>query len=208
MLFKKQRNDLFAAIIAAGLQPTDFREINGNEKYNLFAKEGPFALGIEAKSGYFSMGTFPDIEGFDNGGNLYWESCVEYCQSWAEFIKEDNDTPDLWAEAQSNAKLFTLNAAVPNEMFNSAELRQLEGQVRQLISGIIALALPAHAEKTLTDTVKEIPEKATRFTKKELEGWFMGAFISQVTNLALSPEHVTAVAHLIKTTFFGLLGLS
>lgn len=92
-------------------------------------------------------------------------------------------------------------------MFNAAELRQLEGQVRQLVQGLAALALPAHAQKLLTQTVQEIPGKASRFTKKELEGWFMGAFISQVTNLALSPEHVAAIGHLIKTTFMGLLQL-
>lgn len=90
-------------------------------------------------------------------------------------------------------------------MFSDAELRQLQGQVRQLEQGLAALSLPAHAQKLLTETIREIPEKATRFSKKELEGWFMGAFISQVTQLALSPEHVAAVAHLLKTTFMGLL---
>jgi len=206
MLFKKQRNDIFSAIVAAGLQPTEFSEKN-EEKYILVCKGTPYNMSISTVGEYYQSKSFPMVEGFGGNDFQYWSSIVLMCQGWAELVKEESETPDLWAEAQANSKLFAFNPSVPNEMFNGTELRQLEGQVRQLVQGLSVLGLPAHAQKLLTDTVKEIPEKAARFTKKELEGWFMGAFISQVTNLALSPEHVSAVAHLIKTTFFGLLGL-
>jgi hypothetical protein len=204
MLFKKERNDLFGAIIAGGLQPTDFSEVNG-DTYMLTYKKSRFIMTIVQVQGGYKTSSFPTVEEYSSGYVYEWEGCVKYCNAWAEFIKVENDTPDLWAEAQTNAKLFTLNPSVPNEMFNAAELRQLEGQVRLLLSGLASLALPAHAEKVLIDTINEIPEKASRFSKKELEGWFMGAFISQVTNLALSPEHVAAIGHLLKTTFMGLL---
>ena len=92
-------------------------------------------------------------------------------------------------------------------MFNAAELRQLEGQVRLLSQQLTDLALPAHAQKVLTATIEEIPKKATRLTKEEVRGWFMSAMVTQATNLALSPEHVAAIGHLLKTTFMGILQL-
>jgi hypothetical protein len=207
MLTKKQRNDIFGAIVAGGVQPTDFSERNA-EKYIVVCNGTPYSMTISLFNQYFRGRTFPIVEGNSDSSLHFWPELVTLCKKWAELVKEEREIPDLWLEAQSNSKLFAFNPAVPNEMFTGAELRQLEGKVRQLVQGLSTLGLPAHAQKLLTDTVKEIPEKATRFTKKELEGWFMGAFIAQVTNLMLSQEHVNAVAHLVKTTFFGLLGLS
>lgn len=127
--------------------------------------------------------------------------------AWLAIVKEEFETPDLWAEAQSNARLFVSSSATPNEMFSDHELRELQGQIRRIEQGIITLGLPAHAQKALLESIKEAPDKATRFTKKEWQGWFIGAVVSQVTNLALSPEHVSAVAQLFKSAFVGLLQL-
>lgn len=208
MLFKDQRNDIFNALVNSGLQPTDFVESNKDEKlYGLVHKQTSFTLVISNILPYYKYQVSPQLIGIGGEKLLSWGDCLLGCRKWMDFVKSEINTPDLWAEAQTNAELFKLDLTAPNEMFNGVELRQLEGQVRQLVQGLEALRLPAHVQKLLTETIQEIPDKATRFTKKELAGWFMGAFVAQVTNLALSQEHVSAIAHLIKTTFMGLLQL-
>jgi hypothetical protein len=221
MLFRKQRNELFDIVVNSNLLPTDFKEITSDSTayegvsnvYELrFTKDKRFYYQLIDSSDsfkpYFSPNSYngsEDNKGIDGWHD--WNNATRHFKRWIKILKEEFETPDLWAEAQANAKLFVLNPAAPNEMFSGSELRQLEGQVRQLVQGLVALGLPANAQKLLTEIVNEIPEKATRFTKKEIAGWFMGAFAAQVTNLALSQEHVSAIAHLIKTTFMGLLQL-
>lgn len=209
MLLKKQRNELFNILIAHRLQPADFAEVNLN-KYQLSLKASPFNFTIgESDFGFVAVG-YPSTEtfgGFDRDMGMAWTSVIDEFSSWAKVLQEELETPDLWAEAEANSKLFSTGVTTPNEMFTDTELRQLQAQVRHLEQGLAALALPTHAQKALTATIREIPEKATRFSKKELAGWFMGAFIGQVTQLSLSAENVAAVAHLLKTTFMGLLQL-
>jgi hypothetical protein len=214
MLFRKQRNELFDIVVNNNLLPADFNEILGDSNlYELrFKKDKRFYYQLhdsaDAFKPHFSPNSYngsEDNRGIDQWHD--WNNATRHFKRWIRILKEEFETPDLWAEAQTNAKLFAVNPAAPNEMFTSSELRQLEGQVRQLVQGLVAIGLPANAQKLLTETVNEIPEKATRFTKKEVAGWFMGAFAAQVTSLALSQEHVSAIAHLIKTTFMGLLQL-
>lgn len=215
MLFKKQRNEFFEKLTEIGFNANDFEEKfdNGNRYEIISSKDSRFKYDLldsnstsQFKASFTPSGV-TDTTHFALDKWSTWENAMRIFAFWLRFLKDEIETPDLWADAQANAKLFALNPAVPDEVFNAVELRQLEGQVRQLVQGLASLALPAQAQKVLTATVEEIPEKATRFTKKELTGWFMGAFAAQVTSLALSQEHISAIAHLIKTTFMGLLQL-
>jgi uncharacterized protein YjeT (DUF2065 family) len=207
MLFKKQRNELFSLIVDYNLLPSDFLEENTARSYVLKFSKSPFSLTIAPYEEYYTVSLSPHLSNVSQSSRYPWKSCLAIAERWLSIIKEDDDTPDLWIEAQVNTKLFTPNQVVPDEMFNGAELRQLEAQVRQLVEGLTALGLPAHAQKMLTETIKEMPSKAIRFTKKELAAWFMGAFIAQMTRLALSEEHVKSIGHLIKTMFMGVLQL-
>jgi hypothetical protein len=213
MLFRKQRNDLFTIIVDNNLLPGDFKESpDAGGRYSITFKDPRFYFNIYDSSELFKAYYEPANYGPNSGNEgidkwYSWEGALFYFKKWIAIVREEFETPDLWAEAQSNAHLFASSSATPNEMFSDSELRALQGQIRQVEQGITALGLPAHAEKALLESIKEAPEKATRFTKKEWQSWFIGAVVAQVTNLALSAEHVAAVAQLLKSTFMGLLQL-
>jgi hypothetical protein len=209
MLLKRQRNELYRILVDKNLNSNDFIENNEETSYRLERTNSRFFFNLQEGNKYSKISFYPKIklsEGDETVG-VTWEEALPYIKEWAELLNEEYNTPDLWAEAKANSKLFSFNEAVPDEMFNATELRQLEGQVRHLSQQLTSLGLPAHAQKALTATIEEIPKKATRLTKEEVRGWFMSAIVTQVTTLALSPEHVAAVGHLIKTTFMGLLQL-
>lgn len=216
MLLKRQRNELFTIIVDNDLNPAQFIESNTETVYELKVVDASFIFKFTETNGKSPMGNqyskanyYPrvDMKESDERVGVTWDENIPYFKKWAGILNGELNSPDLWAEAQANSKLFTLDSSASDELFNDSELRQLQGQVRQLVQGLMTLGLPANAQKLLTETVNEIPDKATRFTKKELTGWFMGAFAAQVTNLALSQEHVSAIATLIKTTFMGILQL-
>jgi len=207
MLLKKQRNELYTILVGENLNPNDFEEIINENDYGLARNNSKFWFHITNGDKYSKIEFFPKIKlkKDDEQIGVTWEEAIPYFTEWVGILGEEYNTPDLWKEAKENSKLFALNEEAPNEMFSAAELRQLEGQVRLLSQQLSSLGLPAHAQKLLTETVEQIPQKATRLTKEEVRGWFMSAVVTQVTTLALSPEHVAAIGHLLKTTFMGIL---
>jgi hypothetical protein len=212
MLLKKERNSLFEIIVGFNLNPSDFLEQNKADSYTISQSDTPFSFSVTPAIKSFVAVASPEIglpryEGTKTPRPLDWNSILGYFNKWVVLLREELDTPDLFAEFRANAALFISQSDAPDEKFTNIELRELEGQLRQIDRGLTSLGLPAEAQKALSSITQEAPEKASRFTKKEWQSWFIGAVVSQVTNLALSPEHVAAVYQLLKTTFTGLLQL-
>jgi hypothetical protein len=212
MLLKKERNDLFQIIVDNALNPSDFVESNGSEAYTIRQRGTSFVFGMISQQNYYIANSAPEsglprYEASSQYRPIEWGRLLNHFKRWAIILKEEIDTPDLFAEFRANAALFISQSSAPDEKFNNVELRELQGQLRRIEDGLTALRLPAAAQKALSGITQEAPEKASRFTKKEWQSWFIGAVVSQVTNLTLSPEHVAAVYQLLKTTFTGLLQL-
>jgi hypothetical protein len=212
MLIKKERNELFQIIVEGGLSPGAFSELNKSDLYSILQTNTPFIFHIEPDREYHKLRAFPEIGtprivGTTIPKTTVWFEVLEYFRKWITVLKEESDIPDLFADFRTNANLFIGQSSAPDEKFSNLELRELASQLRRIESGLIELRLPAPAQKVLTEVIQEAPDKAVSFTKKEWQSWLIGAVVSQVTNLALSPEHVTAVYQLLKSTFTGLLQL-
>ncbi len=209
MLLKTQRNEFFNTAQVVGLNVQDF--VVSHDTTEFFISPSPQSIYFfQVKpSGYleipFAVQAQPGpTKGPIYTGNVDWNKLRSYFSAWCHIMREEQDTPDLWADLQTNARLFGATQSAPEEVFSPDDLRQVRIQLQHIQQRLLTLGLPEAAAQQLAQTVQEAGAKAERFTKKEWQGWFIGAMISQMTNLALTPEHVQSVYLLLKTTFTGL----
>ena len=67
-----------------------------------------------------------------------------------------------------------------------------------------ASALPEAAKQKLVELTQTAAVKAEGLTKKDLQNWIIGDFISAITNLMLNPTQAGEVLKLVKAAFGGL----
>ncbi|WP_092740087.1 hypothetical protein [Hymenobacter psychrophilus] len=133
-----------------------------------------------------------------------WADIQEYFIRWTQIIREELDTPDLWAEATKTAQLFTGTTEAPDDKFNRHELAEVQAQLRQLQQSFAAAAFPEPARQKLIELTKTAAVKAEGLTKKDWQNWIIGGFISAITGLALNPTQASEVLKLVKAAFGGL----
>ena len=119
-------------------------------------------------------------------------------------MREEIDTPDLWAEATKTAQLFAPTAEPSDDKFTRTELAEVQGQLRLLQLSFTASALPEAAKQKLIKLTETAAVKAEGFTKKDWQGWFIGSIISSITALAMNPTQAQEVYRLVKAAFGGL----
>ncbi len=63
-----------------------------------------------------------------------WTKVPERVQRWAEEVKHDVDTPDLWAELQREREILTgaRYAAVENTLFTPDEQAEIAAQLQEI----------------------------------------------------------------------------
>ena len=131
-----------------------------------------------------------------------WENVQQLFVSWADSLKDEIDTPDLWAEAATTAQLFAAPAAA-DEKFTNHELRELQSQLHAAEIKLATSGLPEAAIRELTAAIRESATKAETMSKKDWQIIFVGTIVTTISGL--SPEHVQTVYQILKATFTGWL---
>ncbi len=136
---------------------------------------------------------------------MTWQDALAYLKIWGEWIKEEIDAPDRWADLTMTARLIPQFSDEPDEVFDPGEIRQLKNQMRALETRFEEIKqLPAADRKQLVETVQQTAPKAATFTKKDFWNVFIGAVLRKVTELGMSQDNVNLVLQAIKSTFNGL----
>ncbi|WBO85755.1 hypothetical protein [Hymenobacter yonginensis] len=208
MLLKKQRNDFFSILRVHGIEPTSLDENREEESYQLSFStiDDEYFFHLEANSYQYELAMRPGIRGIvtSNTAVRSWEEVADKFDSWASALKEELDTPDLWAEAAKTAQLFAGTTEAPDDKFNRTELAEVQGQLRQLQQSFTAATLPEPARQKLIELTQTAAVKAEGLTKKDWQNWIIGGFISSITSLALNPTQAQEVLKLVKAAFGGL----
>jgi hypothetical protein len=135
LLRKEHKNDIFRAIQAVGLDPNEFDLED-------------FADGVRIKhkrsESYFIVGR--DESGYYVGKSLVgdglvwptspasWQTLMPRISWWLEEVKQDLDTPDLWAELKREAQLLGADSSVvtENTAFTVDEQREIARRLKEL----------------------------------------------------------------------------
>ena len=178
-------------------------KVNGNAELN--TTFNPLANALSKLNGLFSVEMSPG-EIASTGYNQFheWEALLNLFSLWLEWVQEEIDTPDFWAEAAKTAKLFAPTSELSDDKFTRTELAQVQGQLRLLQQRFTASALPEAAKQKLVGLTQTAAIKAEGLTKKDLQNWIIGGFISAITNLMLNPTQAGEVLKLVKAAFGGL----
>lgn len=222
MFLKSQKNSLLDRIKVKELNPRDFSFVEITE---------PVQLKLTHKTSKFYVQITYGVVGKDAYGRLVnalttvyaptmdvvlkvstvtthhldtWEQVLPVVDKWLGILKSEAEQPDLWAELEEEPEAFADTETVTNERFTAAEIKQLSERVADILQKVIELQLPPEAEAAINQTIKEVPAKAKRLTKKELSDTLVGAFMKEGLKWGLTIDHVSAVWHVCQH-FFQLL---
>lgn len=219
MFSRRQKNELFELINPTGLWQEDFSLIHNTELRITHIPSGFYirlmpttSLSTKGSTDIISILFTPDTTGIlyrpnqekQRGPYSSWKDTLNAYTSWLQLIKQETNTPDLWAEAAKTAQLFTGTTEAPDDKFTRTELAEVQGQLRQLQQSFEASTLPEAARQKLIELTQTAAVKAEGLTKKDWQNWIIGGFISSITSLALNPTQAQDVLKLVKAAFGGL----
>jgi hypothetical protein len=125
---------------------------------------------------------------------------------WLEEVKQDLDTPDLWAELKREAQLLRADSGVVSEntAFTVDEQREIAGRLKKLGEYVSDTHSLSKAQiQVLEEKLDYLVDASARLGRKDWLNAFIGAILSFVLTATFAPES----ARTIFTTFLRGIGL-
>lgn len=190
-LQKYKRNGIIEAIRKVGLEPKEFDL--GEDENEVRVKHKPtnahFTIGGNSSkySVSYAAGDSPAlrIEKYS------WDGVMNSFGNWLFQLKNDLETPDLWAELQGEATLFEAapNAADENTLFNQQEKKEIAEQLRKLgEQAQNTYSLSEIQVKELNIKLDYLIKASDRIGRIDWHNALAGAIIGFVLTAALPPE--------------------
>jgi hypothetical protein len=206
MLQKFQRNQIFKAIQVAGLDPGQIDLIDSESEFRIKHKWSESCFIVQREAGhYVGQSLVGDGAVWPTGPN-YWQSLLPRISTWLEEVKQDLDTPDLWAELQREGELLGAGSSVvtENTPFTADEQREIAERLKKLGEYVrVTHSLSMAQMQALQEKVDYLVTASNRFGRKDWLILFMGAIFSYLFGAGLPPES----AHTIFTTFLRGIGV-
>ncbi len=204
-LEKYQRNAIFQEIVEAGLDPNECDLTEGAKEVNIshVPSRSYFILGGDALrySGSYAVGGSTISWPYED---FMWAKVPERVRRWAEEVKRDVDTPDLWAELQRKRVVLTgaRYEAVENTLFTPAEQAQIAKQLREIKDYVRKTDLLSSQQMSrLEARLDEAAEASRRIGRKDWLLLFCGVMFTVIVTNLLPPE---AVQHILAMALHGL----
>src|ERR1700730_7080646 len=106
LLQKWQTNRIFEAIQSVGVSPQEFEFEDRGAEVRLKHKWSESCFVFGGNAGHY-RGHSVVGDGIDWPYDAYsWQSLMRRFSGWVKDVKNDLDTPDLWAELQRDARLL------------------------------------------------------------------------------------------------------
>ena len=202
---KWQRNVIYKAVVAGGLDPRECTFDYGDAGARITHVPSASYLLLEGDiTEYTAKAVVGESEKWPVGLRTFWIEVEKRVQAWAKEVKEDAETPDLWAELQREREVLTgaRYDEVENTPFTSHEqaaiaehLRQTKEYVTRTYS--LSDAQILHLEAKLDD----IAAAAGRMGRKDWTLLVCGALLGTSVQGILPPE---AVQDVFRMTLDGL----
>jgi hypothetical protein len=216
---KWQRTAIFKSLEAAGLDPRECRFDYDDAGFRITHVPSESYLLLEGDPGHYSA-TAVVGEGPAWPAESYsWTNVEERVGRWAEEVKRDVETPDLWAELQSEPELLVgavSDEASDNTQFTPAEREELERRLREWTDYVArTYELSEEQIRLLEARVDYLAEAAGRVGKKDWAFLAVGVILGYVLPAALPPEAAkdilvtlfTSIGHMVGQSPLGLPGV-
>ena len=204
-LLLSQRNAVFRAIEAFGLNPSDFiwteqqfAELENPFMFNKPPVSRPAVVLVHQPTGYYfifgrSNVKFSPAQQSEIGEESFvfdWSMQFPKVQVWLSYLKRENE-PDLW---ESLAQ--TTLSAVPHTRFTPGEQAAVLAQLDELNGRVAALDAVTREQKELVS--KELGRIGDAVTRMDRAEWLRFAFGSTLTVLLSSGIQQSVAASLMR----------
>jgi hypothetical protein len=204
-LEKYQRNAIFQEIVAGGLDPNECNLTGGDQEVSISHVPSGwyFILGGDARgySGSYGVGDSTISWPYDAS---MWAKVPEKVRRWAEDVKHDVNTPDLWAELQRQREILTgaRYEAVENTLFTPAEQTEIAKQLQEIKEYVKkTYSLSSQQMSRVEARLDEAKEASHRIGRKDWLLLFFGVTFTVIATDFLPPE---AVQHILIMALRGL----
>jgi len=202
---KWQRNVIYKAVVAGGLDPRACTFDYGDAGARITHVPSASYLLLEGDiRKYTAKAVVGESEKWPVGLRTSWVEVKQRVQAWAKEVKEDAETPDLWAELQREREVLTgaRYDEVKNTPFTSHEQAAIAEHLRQTNEYVtrtysLSDAQILHLEAKLDD----IAAAAGRMGRKDWTLLVCGALLGTFVQGILPPE---AVQDVLRMTLDGL----
>ena len=206
LLRKQHKNDIFKAIRAVGLDPNEFdlEDFDDGDRIKHKRSESYFIVRREAAH-YVGQSLVGDGVVWPTGASS-WQTLMQRISWWLEEVKQDLDTPDLWAELKREAQLLRADSGVVSEntAFTVDEQREIAGRLKKLGEYVSDTHSLSKAQiQVLEEKLDYLVDASARLGRKDWLNAFIGAILSFVLTATFAPES----ARTIFTTFLRGIGL-
>ena len=195
-LQKWQRNGIFEAIQAVGLDPREFDLEDSDTAVTIKHKwsESCFCIGGDARRyiGTYVVGDTPawPYEAYS------WQNVVSRVSGWLEDVKRDLDTPDLWAELQRETELLGIGSVevTENTPFTLAEQKEIEERLRERARYVsLTYSLSGAQIQALDAKLDDLVEASRRVGRKDWLNIFVGTIAVYILTAAVPPESARGI---------------
>jgi hypothetical protein len=147
----------------------------------------------------FSPGSLRKVEAKEHGDS--WRIKGPQLKEWLERLREEVQTPDLWAEiAKERALSDAASSMVENQRFTVTEQQQIAGALVELKQYLLAAKETDEKQRIFIDRqFKYLEGSSRRLGRKDWLTILYGLLASTVITLALPPENVKNILQMAGT---------
>jgi hypothetical protein len=197
---------IFKAIQAVGLDPNEFDLEDLDDGVRIKHKRSASYFIVRSEIGYY-VGQYLVGDGVVWPTNpTSWQTLMPRISRWLEEVKQDLDTPDLWAELKREAQLLGADSSVvtENTAFTVDEQREVARRLKELGEYVSDMhSLSKTQRQVLEEKLDYLIDASARLGRKDWLIIFMGTILSFVLTATFAPES----ARTIFTTFLRGVGL-
>lgn len=201
-LRRAQRNAVHAILSDARLDPREFDWDMGSDAPTLHHRRSDSWFRFSDATQQFGTsvvgGAQPKVEPGDE-----WEDVERRIRQWAAEVKEEAETPDLWAQLASTPTLLSQTTdEVSNTPFEPDELAQIDKHVELIRLNMRRQhALTTKQLRELEAGLAHIQESAKRLGRKDWRLLVGGVMLGLIVEALVPPE---VIQELFQTVWEGL----
>jgi hypothetical protein len=208
-LRKWQRNEIFKAIQAARLSPEEFDwDVGADESRLRHLPSGAYFVLGGGAGNYMSRYQAGDNP-VEERTELSQYRLMQQVELWLWAVKQDIETPDLWAQLQREVELFGVisDAAMGNTPLTTAEQKDIAGRLSELTDYISrTYSLSGLQTRRLEEKFDYLTAAASRVGRKDWLFLAAGLMLSYFVEMALPSEAAKDILKTLLTSIENILG--